>query len=124
MGNPGPAHPSPSRPGFDSFYTLPEASLTICTKKITIELIHCPRGGESRMPIYEYQCQECGAQFSKMRSMSQADAPLGCEACGGTHVQRLLSRIAAVRRSGNGGGSAGASGCAGCRASNCSTCGG
>ena len=34
------------------------------------------------MPIYEYQCQQCGAHFETMQKMS--DAPLTeCQACGG-----------------------------------------
>lgn len=35
------------------------------------------------MPIYEYQCKECGSHFEKRQSVS--DEPLTkCETCGGT----------------------------------------
>jgi len=78
------------------------------------------------MPIYEYHCCDCQAEFSRLRSMSAADAPLECQVCQGGHVQRKLSRIAAVHKSGNGdaGGSGGSSGgCASCGSHNCATCG-
>lgn len=72
------------------------------------------------MPIYEYRCPDCDVTFSKMRSMSQADEPVECEDCHGKKATRLLSRIAAYRRGGNGTG--GGSSCAGCSSSNCSSC--
>lgn len=75
------------------------------------------------MPIYEYRCPDCGAIFIKMRPMSQADAPVECERCGKPNAQRLLSRIAAVRRGDGAGVSSAGGGCAGCSASSCSTCG-
>ena len=33
------------------------------------------------IPVYTYQCEECGLQFEKRRKASQAQAPLKCE-CG------------------------------------------
>ena len=77
------------------------------------------------MPIYEYRCVDCQAEFTKLRSMSAADAPLECQACCGTHVQRKLSRIAAVHKSGNGdggGASGGSGGCSGCGSKHCGSC--
>ncbi len=74
------------------------------------------------MPVYEYRCPDCGAVFSKMRPMSQADAPVECERCGKRNARRMLSRIAPVRREDGAGASAGG-GCAGCSSANCSTCG-
>lgn len=75
------------------------------------------------MPIYEYRCPDCGAVFTKMRPISQADAPAECEQCGKPNARRMLSRIAAVRRGDGAGTSTAGGGCAGCSASNCSTCG-
>lgn len=75
------------------------------------------------MPIYEYRCPDCGAVFTKMRPISQADTPAGCEQCGKPNARRMLSRIAAVRRGDGAGTSTAGGGCAGCSASNCSTCG-
>jgi putative FmdB family regulatory protein len=41
------------------------------------------------MPIYEYQCLQCGARTEALQKM--ADAPLSvCEACGG-ELKRLIS---------------------------------
>jgi len=42
------------------------------------------------MPVYEYQCQDCGTQFEELQSIS--DKPLKkCKNCGGS-VQRLISQ--------------------------------
>jgi len=43
------------------------------------------------MPIYEYRCPACGAQFEQLLLSRDAPAP-GCPACGG-QVQRLVSRL-------------------------------
>lgn len=41
------------------------------------------------MPIYEYRCAECSAEFEKMQKFS--DAPVSnCAQCGGA-VQKLIS---------------------------------
>lgn len=45
------------------------------------------------MPIYEFSCQSCGAEFEMMRSFSDSTMP-ACPKCAGTNVQRLLSRPA------------------------------
>jgi putative FmdB family regulatory protein len=48
------------------------------------------------MPIYEYECQECGRVFEKIQRFS--DDPLSeyeCEACGrATPVKKLVSAAA------------------------------
>lgn len=42
------------------------------------------------MPIYEYQCKECGGEFEYQQRMS--DAPKAeCESCGG-QLERMISR--------------------------------
>lgn len=44
------------------------------------------------MPIYEYQCDECGASFEVMQKMS--DDPLTeCEKCGGS-LRKVLHPVA------------------------------
>jgi len=48
------------------------------------------------MPIYEYVCLDCGEKFDALRSMAQADAPIGCRACEGEHTSRTISVFAAV----------------------------
>ena len=34
------------------------------------------------MPIYEYRCSVCGFDFESIRSVSRADDPIDCKACG------------------------------------------
>ena len=34
------------------------------------------------MPIYEYRCSDCGAEFESIRPVSRADDPIDCNACG------------------------------------------
>ena len=75
------------------------------------------------MPIYEYVCDDCQKEVELIRPMSQADAPLICEACGGTHLKRKLALCFA--RSGGHAveGTAPAPSCSGCVGGNCSSCG-
>ncbi len=44
-----------------------------------------------RMPLYEYRCDACGALTSALRSISEATAPVSCEACG-QPAHRIVSR--------------------------------
>lgn len=51
------------------------------------------------MPIYEYLCHQCQRRVSLLwRSFAdlEAKAPV-CPRCGGTHLTRLISRVAVVR---------------------------
>jgi putative FmdB family regulatory protein len=42
------------------------------------------------MPIYEYQCEQCGATLEKIQKMS--DAPLTtCPECGADALKKLVS---------------------------------
>lgn len=43
------------------------------------------------MPIYEYQCKECGSVFELIEGFP-AESPKACAVCGGSRVKRLLSR--------------------------------
>ena len=74
------------------------------------------------MPIYEYQCIDCGKKFEDLRSMSQADSPIECEKCGSMNTARKVT--AAFGHSGGravaGGGG---SGCGGCSGGSCGSCG-
>ena len=50
------------------------------------------------MPVYEYQCKECGLVFEAMQKFS--DAPLTeCRACGAA-VEKLISRAAFALKGG------------------------
>ena len=45
------------------------------------------------MPLYEYQCTQCGEEFEQMRSVHQAMEPITCPKCGGV-AERLFSSFA------------------------------
>jgi len=45
------------------------------------------------MPIYEYRCEQCGAQFEELTSSVNA-AHVCCRQCAGRRVTRLLSAFA------------------------------
>jgi putative FmdB family regulatory protein len=44
------------------------------------------------MPIYEYECPECGEPFEKRVPMAEADKTT-CPACGSPNPKRKLSKI-------------------------------
>ena len=51
------------------------------------------------MPIYEYQCQDCGHVFSKLwRTLSAAQeaAPPSCPQCGSENTTRIVSNVAVL----------------------------
>lgn len=43
------------------------------------------------MPIYEFECEECGRRFDELIAVD-ADAP-PCPVCGSGRVRRLLSQV-------------------------------
>ncbi|MFL6307815.1 MAG: FmdB family zinc ribbon protein [Candidatus Sulfotelmatobacter sp.] len=47
------------------------------------------------MPIYEYQCRQCGHGFEMLRRMKDADAEVECPKCRSTDVEREFSTFAA-----------------------------
>lgn len=47
------------------------------------------------MPIYEYQCRDCGATFEKLRRIKDADSGLECPNCRSTEVERQFSTFSA-----------------------------
>lgn len=67
------------------------------------------------MPMYEYECKNCGGHFDLLRSMSQDDSDVICKACGSVFIQRRFSVFAAVSKDSSGSVSAvaGNGGCAG-----------
>ncbi|NLH08111.1 MAG: zinc ribbon domain-containing protein [Chloroflexi bacterium] len=48
------------------------------------------------MPIYEYQCPQCGQDFQKRVSFSQADERQQCPNCGTKHGRRRMSLIGGI----------------------------
>jgi putative FmdB family regulatory protein len=73
------------------------------------------------MPIYEFQCLDCGQKFEMIRPMKEADSQLDCTHCQSKNVKRQLSLFNA---SSNGQAITAGGGCSGCSGGSCSTCGG
>jgi putative FmdB family regulatory protein len=48
------------------------------------------------MPIYEFECGECGARFEELVTADAAEVP--CAACGSTRTRRLLSTVSPASR--------------------------
>ena len=46
------------------------------------------------MPIYEYQCQTCGAVVEVLQKHSALAPPCACRHCQGEQFGRLISRVA------------------------------
>ena len=44
------------------------------------------------MPIFEYQCRDCGTKFEKI--LGSAGATVTCRHCASPHVEQLLSVFA------------------------------
>lgn len=75
------------------------------------------------MPIYEYECKQCGERFEELVF---GDETPSCPKCSAANAEKLLS-CSCFKMPGNGGMSAPASSngksCAGCSGGNCSSCG-
>jgi putative FmdB family regulatory protein len=54
------------------------------------------------MPIYEFECEECGARFEEL--VAAAMAPPACPKCGSTHTHRLISNVSPPGRQPRGAG--------------------
>jgi putative FmdB family regulatory protein len=54
------------------------------------------------MPIYEYQCSECGDEFEKMVRFSEADRNPACPACQSENTKKKISTFASLGSSFNG----------------------
>lgn len=73
------------------------------------------------MPLYEYQCKECGYRFDALRPIKDADQPIVCNHCESNHTERQISVFFAQSGGRVVAGSNG--GCAGCAGGSCSSCG-
>lgn len=54
---------------------------------------YCLTGGDP-MPLYEYQCHDCGNEFEKMVRFSEADQAQACPACQGKDTRKKISTVA------------------------------
>jgi len=43
------------------------------------------------MPIYEFECCECGARFEMLRSISDSDGEVACPECGAERPRMVYS---------------------------------
>lgn len=43
------------------------------------------------MPVYEYQCQKCGAKEELLQKMGATAEGLTCSACGATEMKKIIS---------------------------------
>jgi putative FmdB family regulatory protein len=43
------------------------------------------------MPIYEYVCEDCNANFKSIRTMKDANTVIPCKSCQGENTNRALS---------------------------------
>jgi len=73
------------------------------------------------MPIYEYICEDCGTEFDSLRTMQDADRPITCKKCEGTHTRRVISVFYAQSSGRNITGSS-TSGCSHCNGGSCASC--
>jgi putative FmdB family regulatory protein len=48
------------------------------------------------MPLYEYRCKDCGTEFEKRLSFSEADELPACPECASAHTQKRLSRVVSL----------------------------
>ncbi|OFV87412.1 MAG: hypothetical protein A3J75_06010 [Acidobacteria bacterium RBG_16_68_9] len=46
------------------------------------------------MPIYEYRCGKCGAEFEELTLSRTSEEAVTCRSCGSSRVTRLLSAFA------------------------------
>ena len=76
---------------------------------------------EVYMPIYEYHCEECGAEFE---CLVMGDEKPSCKVCNSKRVTKLMSCCGFVSKGSSGqtvSRSAGSS-CGGCTATSCAGC--
>ncbi|MCL4303340.1 MAG: zinc ribbon domain-containing protein [Anaerolineae bacterium] len=64
------------------------------------------------MPIYEYDCADCEERVPIFfRSFAEIDSkPVTCPHCGGSHLERVISKVAVVQAERGGQGSQASSG--------------
>jgi putative FmdB family regulatory protein len=53
------------------------------------------------MPVYEFECEECGQRFEELTSSDSGSLP--CPKCGSSRTRRLLSPVSPAGRQPRGG---------------------
>ncbi|MEW6685080.1 MAG: zinc ribbon domain-containing protein [Candidatus Edwardsbacteria bacterium] len=75
------------------------------------------------MPIYEFECEECGNHFEIL--MRSTDKKISCLSCGSEKVRKLFSTFGYGKSRGSSDivtSSTSASSCSSCSATSCKTC--
>ena len=54
------------------------------------------------MPLYEYECIECGARFEVRRNLADRDSEVECSKCGAKHPLRVFSSFCTCSSGGSG----------------------
>ena len=62
------------------------------------------------MPLFEFDCSECGTSFERLVRRADAVSEVACPACGSRKVSEKISTFASISK----GGSAAASGSSSC----------
>jgi len=63
------------------------------------------------MPIYEYECNECGEAFEKRMSFADADVAPECPNCASENTHKKISRVGALGGAFSGSGVTSSSSC-------------
>ncbi len=54
------------------------------------------------MPVYEYECRDCGKRFERLVSFREAKEAQECPECGSRSTRKLMSVVASVRKDDDG----------------------
>ena len=46
------------------------------------------------MPIYEYECENCGERFELRKDINDCDSDIRCPKCGTENLRRIFSMFA------------------------------
>jgi len=71
------------------------------------------------MPIFEFQCEECGEIFEELVLGGNLEG-IKCKKCGSSRVKKVMSQVAF--KSGGKFVASSGSGCSSCSGGSCSTC--
>ena len=52
------------------------------------------------MPMYEYECGNCGSRFERLLSYSESEKPQKCEECGSDKAKKQISRTSFALKGG------------------------
>lgn len=74
------------------------------------------------MPLYEFECAQCGKVFEELVRMGSTGEGLACPVCNGSQVRKLMSTCYGRTSDGGATRSVGGQGCA-C-GGDCGSCGG